>query len=299
MLAVGNQWHPNLPELPGRVHRRGVPLAGLPRPGRVPRQARADRRRRQLRVRHRLRRRHQRRPSPRCPPAAATGSCPSTCSASPPTCSRTRGPPLPAAVEQKVLDAAARHAGRRRHPLRAARPGPRRAGHPPDHEHPVLDHLGHGDLVARPDVASLDGTTVHFVDGRAEDVDVIVWATGYRPSVPDAARGRDRLARDQPEPVRQRLPPRPRRPVRARHDRDRRQRLAAHQPAGEAGRGRARRPRPWRGAGRRVRAAQAHRRRPRGRPAPRRQPAAQLLPAQRDVPRRSLASCCGSSGRGR
>lgn len=59
----------------------------------------------------------------------------------------------------------------------------------PDHDvlesHPIMNsrllhHLGHGDLEARPDVTGLDGRTVRFADGREEEVDVIVWATGYR-----------------------------------------------------------------------------------------------------------------------
>ena len=63
----------------------------------------------------------------------------------------------------------------------------------PDHHalatHPILntrilDHLGHGDIAYRPDIERLDGTTVHFVDGTREDIDLIVWATGYRPSFP-------------------------------------------------------------------------------------------------------------------
>ncbi len=58
----------------------------------------------------------------------------------------------------------------------------------PDHailrSHPILNtqilhHLGHGDISVRRDVASLDGRTVRFVDGTAEEIDVIVWATGY------------------------------------------------------------------------------------------------------------------------
>ncbi len=62
----------------------------------------------------------------------------------------------------------------------------------PDHDilesHPtmntrVLHHLGHGDLEARGDVERLDGSTVHFADGRRDEVDVIVWATGYRREV--------------------------------------------------------------------------------------------------------------------
>jgi cation diffusion facilitator CzcD-associated flavoprotein CzcO len=58
----------------------------------------------------------------------------------------------------------------------------------PDHpilrSHPILNtqilhHLGHGDIEARPDIRALDGRVVHFADGRTEEIDVIVWATGY------------------------------------------------------------------------------------------------------------------------
>ncbi len=63
----------------------------------------------------------------------------------------------------------------------------------PDHpilqSHPIMNtqilhYLGHGDLQCRPDVASLDGRRVRFVDGRDEEIDLIVWATGYRRRFP-------------------------------------------------------------------------------------------------------------------
>ena len=67
---------------------------------------------------------------------------------------------------------------------------PRRFGFPaPDHRlyeaHPVvntlvLHHLGQGDLHVRPDVARLDGRTVHFKDGSARDYDLLLAATGYK-----------------------------------------------------------------------------------------------------------------------
>lgn len=58
----------------------------------------------------------------------------------------------------------------------------------PDHpilrSHPILNtqilhHLGHGDIQPRRDVRELSGRTVHFVDGTSEDIDLILWATGY------------------------------------------------------------------------------------------------------------------------
>jgi len=44
----------------------------------------------------------------------------------------------------------------------------------------VLHHLGHGDIGVKPDIARLDGPTVHFKDGRSADYDLVLCATGYR-----------------------------------------------------------------------------------------------------------------------
>ena len=62
--------------------------------------------------------------------------------------------------------------------------GLQKPDHPILRSHPILNtqilhHLGHGDIEARRDVKSLDGHTVHFVDGASEEIDLIVWATGY------------------------------------------------------------------------------------------------------------------------
>ncbi len=62
--------------------------------------------------------------------------------------------------------------------------GLQKPDHPILRSHPILNtqllhHLGHGDIEARRDVKSLDGHTVHFVDGTSEEIDLIVWATGY------------------------------------------------------------------------------------------------------------------------
>ncbi|HEY0837942.1 MAG TPA: NAD(P)-binding domain-containing protein [Azospirillum sp.] len=63
----------------------------------------------------------------------------------------------------------------------------------PDHAiqeaHPILNsqilyHIGHGDVVPKPDVGRLDGTRVHFTDGTSETIDLIVWATGYDIDLP-------------------------------------------------------------------------------------------------------------------
>ncbi|KUJ81156.1 flavin-containing monooxygenase [Ruegeria profundi] len=67
---------------------------------------------------------------------------------------------------------------------------PQKYGFPkPDYalyeSHPVVNslilfHAGHGDLQVRPDVARLDGNTVHFQDGSLADYDMILAATGYK-----------------------------------------------------------------------------------------------------------------------
>src|SRR3954469_25471093 len=48
----------------------------------------------------------------------------------------------------------------------------------------ILLRLGSGDAVAKTDVAELQGDRVRFADGSVEEVDVIVYATGYKISFP-------------------------------------------------------------------------------------------------------------------
>ena len=63
----------------------------------------------------------------------------------------------------------------------------------PDHrlfdKHPTVNSqllyaLRHGRVRARPDIARLEGRTVHFVDGTSAEYDTIVWATGFHVSFP-------------------------------------------------------------------------------------------------------------------
>ncbi|HEX5723991.1 MAG TPA: FAD-dependent oxidoreductase [Longimicrobiaceae bacterium] len=71
---------------------------------------------------------------------------------------------------------------------------PERSGLPrPDHRlfetHPVVNSLlpyyvKHGDVIPRPDVVGFAGRTVRFADGTAEEVDVVVCATGYAIAFP-------------------------------------------------------------------------------------------------------------------
>jgi cation diffusion facilitator CzcD-associated flavoprotein CzcO len=71
---------------------------------------------------------------------------------------------------------------------------PQRFGLPkPDHAmfetHPIVNSqlyyaIGHGRVTPKPDVERLDGRTVRFADGTAEEVDVLLCATGFRLSFP-------------------------------------------------------------------------------------------------------------------
>lgn len=63
----------------------------------------------------------------------------------------------------------------------------------PDHKiasaHPtisddLLTRLGHGDITVKANIERLDGDTVHFVDGTSEQIDVVVYCTGYKITFP-------------------------------------------------------------------------------------------------------------------
>jgi cation diffusion facilitator CzcD-associated flavoprotein CzcO len=63
----------------------------------------------------------------------------------------------------------------------------------PNHEfleaHPTVSselllRLGSGDAIAKPNLAELQGDRVRFEDGSVEEVDAIIWATGYKISFP-------------------------------------------------------------------------------------------------------------------
>ncbi|MGC5011340.1 SDR family NAD(P)-dependent oxidoreductase [Streptosporangium sp. DT93] len=56
-------------------------------------------------------------------------------------------------------------------------------------DHPTLSDavpalVARGEILARPGIARLDGSRVHFADGRSDEVDHIVWCTGYRAVTP-------------------------------------------------------------------------------------------------------------------
>jgi hypothetical protein len=61
--------------------------------------------------------------------------------------------------------------------------------YPLDAAHPVMNslilyHIGHGDIFPKPDIKSFQGSTVLFDDGTREEIDTVLYATGYRREFP-------------------------------------------------------------------------------------------------------------------
>lgn len=63
----------------------------------------------------------------------------------------------------------------------------------PDHRlfesHPIINsqlhyRVAHGDLAVRPDIERLQGNRIKFVDGREDEVDLVIYATGFEISFP-------------------------------------------------------------------------------------------------------------------
>ncbi|MDT4917648.1 MAG: hypothetical protein QOH89_2348 [Pseudonocardiales bacterium] len=78
--------------------------------------------------------------------------------------------------------------------MRLARGNVTKYGLPePDHKmgqaHPTISddllvRLGHGDITVKPNIDRLAGDTVHFADGTAEKIDIVVYCTGYKINFP-------------------------------------------------------------------------------------------------------------------
>ncbi|TWG27929.1 cation diffusion facilitator CzcD-associated flavoprotein CzcO [Micromonospora palomenae] len=48
----------------------------------------------------------------------------------------------------------------------------------------LLSRLTHGEIEVRPGIAGFDGDRATFTDGRADEVDLVIWCTGYRVDLP-------------------------------------------------------------------------------------------------------------------
>jgi hypothetical protein len=62
------------------------------------------------------------------------------------------------------------------------------------HAHPtissdLLPRVGHGDIAIKPNIERLEGDRVRFVDGTVDEIDLIVYCTGYKITFPFFAEG--------------------------------------------------------------------------------------------------------------
>jgi cation diffusion facilitator CzcD-associated flavoprotein CzcO len=48
----------------------------------------------------------------------------------------------------------------------------------------ILDRIQHGTITPKPNIASFEGSTVHFADGTSTEADVVVYCTGYKITFP-------------------------------------------------------------------------------------------------------------------
>jgi hypothetical protein len=65
---------------------------------------------------------------------------------------------------------------------------------PPAVSDSLLSRLGHGDIVVKPTIDRFDGDHVHFTDGSAEQIDVVIYCTGYKVSFPFLGEARTGLS---------------------------------------------------------------------------------------------------------
>jgi dimethylaniline monooxygenase (N-oxide forming) len=93
-------------------------------------------------------------------------------------------PRIPFAIRQRMIHQT----------IKTLTGSPERYGLPkPDHKfgeaHPtvsgrILDRIAHGTIAPKPNIASLEGERVRFVDGSEAHADVVVYCTGYKISFP-------------------------------------------------------------------------------------------------------------------
>ncbi len=66
-----------------------------------------------------------------------------------------------------------------------SRYGARRPDHKLFETHPIVNNqlpyfIAHGDVISKPDIRALDGSRVIFTDDSTEEIDLIIYATGFR-----------------------------------------------------------------------------------------------------------------------
>jgi cation diffusion facilitator CzcD-associated flavoprotein CzcO len=91
---------------------------------------------------------------------------------------------VPWAVRQRVLEAIFRLAVGRIEDYGLPQPDHRIGEAHPTVSADFLNRLVHGEMTWKPNIAELQGERVRFADGSVEDVDIIVYCTGYKVSFP-------------------------------------------------------------------------------------------------------------------
>ena len=91
---------------------------------------------------------------------------------------------VPFGVERLAYEAIVRIATGRPQDRGLPKPDHRLLGAHPTVSAELYDRVGHGDITIKPDIARFDGDKVAFVDGSVEEVDVVVYATGYSIELP-------------------------------------------------------------------------------------------------------------------
>ena len=189
LVCNGHHWDPSFPEFPGPIRRPDDPLASLHRSDRAARargKARAGRGDRQQRRRHHLR------ALPQGHGRAGLHLHPQRRVGDPevrPGTSGRHGGARPTRGSRWACNGAWRGCCRGWSSGRMEDFGLPTPNHHFLEAHPTVSselllRLGSGDAVAKPDVAELLSDRVRFADGSVEEVDAIVYATGYRISFP-------------------------------------------------------------------------------------------------------------------
>lgn len=91
---------------------------------------------------------------------------------------------IPFAVRQKMLEVAYKLTVGEMERYGLPRPDHRLGEAHPTISGRILDRLSHGAITVKPNIASLEGDSVRFVDGSVEKADVVIYCTGYKVTFP-------------------------------------------------------------------------------------------------------------------
>ena len=92
--------------------------------------------------------------------------------------------PAAAGAAAAVLHGGAEDGDRGRHLLRPAAARPQAARGAPTVSSELLPRIGHGDITVKPNIERFEGHRVRFVDGSEEEIDLVIYCTGYKITFP-------------------------------------------------------------------------------------------------------------------